>query len=93
MDVSSAAVTVRSLLRDAGFMDWEPGRRGFLVEGDPQGGWVNVACHPGLPWAKARRNRDLRSYRDILSEAGFRVTESPWMPRVLRVTPPEAAGQ
>jgi hypothetical protein len=92
MDVSSEAAVVRSLLRNAGFQEFEPGRRGFLVEGDPEGGWVSVACHAGLPWARTRRDRDLRKYRDILYAAGFKVTDSPWMRGVLRVTlPPEAA--
>ena len=25
-------------------MEYEPGRRGFLVEADPEGGWVSVTC-------------------------------------------------
>ena len=87
MDVSSTAAVVRSLLRDAGYMDWEPGRRGFLVEADPEGGWVSVTCHPGLPWARSRRDRDARRYREIISAAGFTVTDSPWMRGILRVTP------
>lgn len=91
VNVSLAADQVRALLRSAGFMECEPGRRGFLVEGDPEGGWVSVACQQGLPWAKARRNRDLRKYRDILLAAGFTVRDSPWLKGVLRVTlPPDA---
>jgi hypothetical protein len=86
MDVSGAADRVRLELRNAGFMDFEPGRRGFLVEGDPNGGWVNVTCHPGLPWARARRNRDLQKYRATLLAAGFTVKDSPWLPGSLRVT-------
>ena len=91
MDVSAAAARIRLELRNAGFQEFEPGRRGFLVEGDPNGGWVIVQCHPGLPWARRRRDHDLRKYRDILSAAGFTVTESPWMAGSLRATlPPEA---
>lgn len=31
-------------------------------------------------------------YRDIISAAGFKVTDSPWLPGVARVAlPPEAA--
>jgi hypothetical protein len=91
MDVSSSAGLIRSLLRDAGFMDYEPGRRGFIVEGDPEGGWVSVTCHPGLPWARARRGRDLARYREIVSTAGFEVVDSPWRAGVLRVTLPAEA--
>lgn len=89
MDVSSAAAQVRSLLREAGFLEWEPGRRGFAVEGDPQGGWVVVSCVSGvgfLPGAALRRKRDLRQYRDILAAAGYHVTDSPWIAAELRVT-------
>jgi hypothetical protein len=93
MDVSSAAALVRSLLRDAGFMEYEPGRRGFLVEADPEGGWVSVTCQPGLPWAGTRRARDMRKYRDVLSVAGFQVTDSPWLPGVARVTLPSEAAE
>src|SRR5215472_11664051 len=93
MDVSSAAGQIRSLLRDAGFMVHEPGRRGFAVEGDPEGGWVSVTCHPGLPWAKFRRNRDMARYREVITTAGFTVADSPWRAGVLRVTlPAESAG-
>jgi hypothetical protein len=91
VDVSAAADRVRLELRNAGFMDFEPGRRGFLAEGDPNGGWVSVRCHPGLPWATKRSDRDLRRYRDILAAAGFTVTDSPWVRRSLRVTLPEDA--
>lgn len=92
MDVSSAAARVRSELRDAGFQEWESGRRGFLVEGDPQGGWVSVTCVAGFPGARTRRDRDLQKYRDIFTAAGFKVTESPYMPGTLRVTlPPKAS--
>lgn len=86
MDVNAAAARVRLELRAAGFQESEPGRRGFLVEGDPNGGWVCVTCHPGLPWARKRRDRDLRRYRSILSAAGFTVTDSPWIADSLRVT-------
>lgn len=89
MDVSDAAARVRLELRNAGFMEFEPGRRGFLAEGDPNGGWVSVRCHPGLPWARKRRDHDLQSYREILVDAGFTVTNSPWMPGSLRVTLPQ----
>jgi hypothetical protein len=93
MEVSDAAALVRALLRDAGFMEWEPGRRGFLVEADPEGGWVGVTCKPGLPWARTRRNRDMLRYREVLLAAGFKLTDSPWRPDVVRLTlPPEAAG-
>jgi hypothetical protein len=88
MDVSGAADRVRLELRNSGFMEFEPGRRGFLVEGDPNGGWVSVTCHPGLPWARLRRDRDLQRYRAILLAAGFTVKDSPWMPGSLRVTVP-----
>jgi len=90
MDVSFAAERVRLELRNAGFQEFEPGRRGFLVEGDPNGGWVSVRCHPGLPWARRRRDRDLERYRDILVAAGFTVTDSPWIQGSLRITVPQA---
>ena len=86
MDVSEAATRVRLELRNAGFQEFEPGRRGFLAEGDPNGGWVSVRCHPGLPWARRRQDRDLQRYREILAAAGFTVTDSPWMRGSLRVT-------
>jgi hypothetical protein len=88
MDVSDAATRVRLELRNAGFQEFEPGRRGFLAEGDPNGGWVSVRCHPGLPWARRKRDRDLQQYREILAAAGFTVTDSPWMQGSLRVTLP-----
>lgn len=86
MDVSAAADRVRLELRNAGFLDFEPGRRGFLVEGDPNGGWVSIHCHAGLPWARKKRKRDLEKYRSVLSAAGFTVIDSPWVPGGLRVT-------
>ena len=89
MDVSATAARVRLELRNAGFQEFEPGRRGFLAEGDPNGGWVSVRCHSGLPWARKRRDRDLQRYRDILAAAGFTVKESPWMQGSLRVTIPQ----
>ena len=89
MDVSVAAARVRLELRNAGFQEFEPGRRGFLAEGDPNGGWVSVRCHQGLPWATKRRNRDLQKYRDILAAAGFTVTDSPWVSAASRVTLPQ----
>jgi hypothetical protein len=88
MDVSDAATRVRLELRNAGFQEFEPGRRGFLAEGDPNGGWVSVRCHPGLPWARRKRDRDLQQYREILAAAGFTVTDSPWTQGSLRVTLP-----
>ena len=89
MDVSATAARVRLELRNAGFQEFEPGRRGFLAEGDPNGGWVSVRCHPGLPWARKKRDRDLERYRDILATAGFTVKDSPWMQGSLRVTLPQ----
>src|SRR5215469_14836032 len=88
MDVSAAAARVRLALRNAGYQEFEPGRRGFLAEGDPNGGWVSVRCNPGLPWARRQRDRDLQSYRDILDAAGFTVTGSPWVRGSLRVALP-----
>jgi hypothetical protein len=89
MDVSATAARVRLELRNAGFQEFEPGRRGFLAEGDPNGGWVSVSCHPGLPWARKKRDRDLERYRAILAAAGFTVRNSPWMQGSLRVTLPQ----
>jgi hypothetical protein len=89
MDVSATAARVRLELRNAGFQEFEPGRRGFLAEGDPNGGWVSVSCHPGLGWARKKRDRDLESYRAILAAAGFKVRNSPWMQGSLRVTLPQ----
>jgi hypothetical protein len=86
MDVSTAADRVRLELRTAGFKEFEPGRRGFLVEGDPNGGWVVVRCHPGLPWARKRSSSELQQYRDVLVSAGFTVADSPWVWGSLRVT-------
>jgi hypothetical protein len=78
------------LLRSAGFREALPGRRGFLVEGDPNGGWVAVRCHfgLGLPWQRKRSERDLHRYRDILSAAGFTVKSSPLVAGGLRATLP-----
>lgn len=93
MDVSSSAAHVRSLLRDAGYMECEPGRRGFLVEGDPEGGWVSVSCQSGLPWARTGQNHDLQDYRRILSAAGYLVRDSPWLRGALRLTLPSEAAE
>jgi hypothetical protein len=89
MDTSLAAQRVREALRAAGCREWAEGRRGWLVEGDPQGGWVVVTCtihgEKGL--------RQLANYRDILIAAGFNVGHSPRVSGVLRVTlPAESAG-
>jgi hypothetical protein len=88
MDTSLAADRVRIALRDAGYQEWEGGRRGFIVEGDPQGGWVAVNYFPGFPAARRKRERELQKYRDLLSAAGFTVTPSPYSSGVLRVTLP-----
>jgi hypothetical protein len=93
MDVSSSAAHVRSLLRDAGYVEYEPGRRGFAVEGDPEGGWVSVSCQRGLPWARTRQNRDLQDYSRILSAAGYLVKDSPWLRGALRLTLPSEAAE
>jgi hypothetical protein len=96
MDTSLAADRVRLTLRDARYQEWEGGRPGFTVEGDPQGGWVAVnyfTSFPGFPGARRRRERELQKYRGILSAAGFTVTDSPHTPGVLRITlPAEQAG-
>jgi hypothetical protein len=93
MDVLIAADVVRGLLRDAGCQEWEGGRQGFIVEGDPQGGWVGVTYFPGWPAARRKRQRGLEKYRGILVAGGFEVTDSPYTPGVLRVTfPPEPGG-
>ena len=96
MDTSLAADRVRLARREAGYQEWEGGRRGFLVEGDPLGRWVGVNFFPGfpgLPGASRRRQRELQKFRGILSVAGFTVTDSPYTPGVLRVTlPPEPTG-
>jgi hypothetical protein len=90
VDTSRAAAQVRAALRDAGCQEWETGRRGFQVEGDPQGGWVVVTCIPGLRKSSTGRTRELQKYRDILAAAGYNVTGSPYLPGVLRITlPPE----
>jgi hypothetical protein len=88
MDVSSAAARVRLALRNAGFQEWEGGRQGFVVEADPQGGWVSVAYYPGWPYARRKRERGLQKYREILSAAGFKVRDSPYPSGVLRITDP-----
>jgi hypothetical protein len=87
MDTSLAALRVREVLRSAGFREWSEGRRGWLVEGDPQGGWVVVTCSI----RGARGNRRLQEYQDILLAAGFEVKPSPRMSGVLRVTIPDEA--
>jgi hypothetical protein len=93
MDTSLAANRVRLALREAGYQEWEGGRRGFIVEGDPQGGWVAVNYFPGFPTARRKRERELTKYRDLLLAAGFTVTPSPYTSGVLRVTlPAEPAG-
>jgi hypothetical protein len=88
MDLSSAADRVRLTLRDAGCQEWEGGRQGFVVEADPEGGWVSVAYYPGWPYARRRRERGLQKYREILSAAGFSVRDSPYVTGVIRVTVP-----
>jgi hypothetical protein len=35
----------------------------------------------------------MRKYRDVLSVAGFQVTDSPWLPGVARVTLPSEAAE
>ena len=95
MDTSGASNQVRLALRAAGYQEWEGGRPGFVVEGDPQGGWVGVnffPAFPGFPGARKRRERELQKFRGILSAAGFTVTDSPYTPGVLRASlPPEPA--
>jgi hypothetical protein len=88
VDVSAEADRVRFELRAAGFQEWESGRRGFLVEADFLGGWVSVTCLAGFPGVRTRRNRDLQKYRDVLSAAGFTVTDSPFVRDVLQVSLP-----
>jgi hypothetical protein len=91
MDTILAADQVRLALRDAGYQEWEGGRPGFVVEADPQGGWVGVnffPAFPGFPGARRKRKRGLQKFRDVLSAAGFTVTDSPYTPGVLRVTLP-----
>lgn len=88
MDTSLAAARVRTALRNANCREWAQGRWGWSVEGDPEGGWVAVAC----TIRGEKGNRELQKYRDILSGAGFDVRESPHVPGVLRVRlPPHAA--
>ena len=62
------------------------GRRGFQVEGDPQGGWVVVTCIPGVRRGSLRRIRELQKYREILVDEGFTVRDSPHVADVLRIT-------
>jgi hypothetical protein len=85
MDTSLAAQRVREVLRNAGCREWAEGRRGWLAEGDPQGGWVVVAC----TIKGERGNRQLLKYRDILAAAGFSVSVSPRVSGVLRVKLPD----
>lgn len=93
MDITLAADRVRLALREAGYQEWEAGRQGFIVEAEPQGGWVAVNYFPGFPAAHRRRERELQNFRGILSAAGFTVTDSPYTPGVLRVAvPAESAG-
>ncbi len=89
MDTSLVAARVREALRSAGCLEWEPGRRGFQVEGDPQGGWVVVTCLLGVRRGSAERIRELQRYREILVDEGFTVRDSPHVAEVLRITLPE----
>jgi hypothetical protein len=89
VDTSLVAARVREALRSAGCLEWEPGRRGFQVEGDPQGGWVVVTCLLGVRRGSAERIRELQRYREILVDEGFTVRDSPHVAEVLRVTLPE----
>lgn len=91
MDTSLVAARVREALRNAGCREWETGRRGFQVEGDPQGGWVVVTCLPGVRKGSAGRIRELQKYREILLDEGFSVRDSPHVPDVLRITLPEGS--
>ncbi len=84
MDTSLAAQRVRETLRSAGCREWTEGRRGWLAEGDPQGGWVVVTC----TIRGKKGGRQLQHYQDVLSAAGFTVRQSPRVSGVLRVTPP-----
>jgi hypothetical protein len=88
MDLSSAADRVRLALRDAGYQEWEGGRQGFVVEADPEGGWISVAYYPGWPFARRKRERGLQKYRELLLAAGFAVKDSPYVADVIRVTVP-----
>jgi len=85
MDTSVTARRVRETLRSAGFREWAQGRRGWLVEADPQGGWVAVAdtVHG------VKGTLVLQQYRDVLTAAGFTVKDDPLVLGVLRVTSPE----
>ena len=84
MDTSLLAERVRGILRGAGFREWAQGRRGWLVEADPQGGWVAVAetIHG------VKGSLHLQQYREVLSAAGLTVTDDPLVSGVLRVTIP-----
>ena len=86
MDTSLVAARVRDALRSAGCLEWEPGRRGFQVESDPQGGWVVVTCIPGVRRGSLGRIRELQKYREILVDEGFTVRDSPHVADVLRIT-------
>jgi hypothetical protein len=86
MDTSLVAARVREVLRGAGCREWETGRRGFQVEGDPQGGWVDVTCIPGVRKREIGPVLELQRYREILQAAGFGVSDSPNVTGVLRVT-------
>lgn len=85
MDTSLAAQEVRAVLRSAGFREWAQGRRGWRVDGDPQGGWVAVGCT--LHGVKGVLL--LEEYREVLQRAGFQVKDDPRVPGVLRVTTPD----
>jgi hypothetical protein len=91
MEISSAAARVREVLRNAGYQEWEPGRRGFQVEGDHQAGWVVVTCVPGVRRHKGQL--ELQKYREILWAAGFDVTDAPHVSGVLQVTLPPEQGK
>jgi hypothetical protein len=88
VDTSLAAACVREALRSAGCLEWEPGRRGLQVEGDPQGGWVVVTCVSGVRRGSVGRIRELQRYREILVDEGFTVKDSPHVAEVLRITLP-----
>jgi hypothetical protein len=88
VDTSLVAARVREALRSAGCLEWEPGRRGLQVEGDPQGGWVVVTCVSGVRRGSVGRIRELQRYREILVDEGFTVKDSPHVAGVLRITLP-----
>lgn len=87
MDTHLAAERVRAVLRGAGLREWAQGRRGWLVEADPQGGWVAVAdtVHG------VKGSLHLQKYREVLLAAGFAVTADPLVAGVLRVKLPADA--